>query len=175
MNSSDPLNNAVYDGVKRGIRVCLENECFASAVILVYSGIDTMAFLSMPEGQKDVTRADFVHWCERYLALPGERQITGLELYAARCATVHTYGVRSRLSREGKCRMLAYVDHSEPPVLFSEAASKELALVSIKHLAQAFLDGVDKFLVDAFSDQASARVVEERVQQLLVVSDRKPD
>jgi hypothetical protein len=35
--SRDPIINVVYNQIKRGIRVALENECYASVVILIYS------------------------------------------------------------------------------------------------------------------------------------------
>ena len=76
---SDPINSAIYDGVKRGINVCLESGCFGSAVILIYSGIDTLAYLAMPLGQTDVTRDDFVQWCAKYIRFAGPEQITGLD------------------------------------------------------------------------------------------------
>jgi hypothetical protein len=53
--SRDPLVNAIHNGIKRGIRVAIANECFGSAVVLIYSGIDTMAFLGMASGKEDVT------------------------------------------------------------------------------------------------------------------------
>ena len=49
--SRDPIINVVYNQIKKGISVALENECYASAVILIYSGIDAMAYLDMPDGQ----------------------------------------------------------------------------------------------------------------------------
>ena len=101
--SRDPINIAIYDGIKRGINVCLQSECFGSAVILTYSGIDTMAFLSMPEKQTDVRRDDFVSWCDKYIRFSGNDQLTGLELYSARCAMLHSYGVESKLTRGGRC------------------------------------------------------------------------
>lgn len=48
----DPIVNVIYGGIKRGIEVCLENECWDSAVILTYSGIDTMAHLSIPNKKR---------------------------------------------------------------------------------------------------------------------------
>lgn len=45
--SEDPIINAVHNGIKRGIRVALENDCLDSAVILILSGIDAMVYISM--------------------------------------------------------------------------------------------------------------------------------
>jgi hypothetical protein len=47
--SRDPIINAIQNGIKRGIRVALENGCLGSAVILILCGVDAMAYLAMPD------------------------------------------------------------------------------------------------------------------------------
>ena len=42
--ASDTLINVIHQQIKRGIRVCLKENCYGSALILIYSGIDAMAF-----------------------------------------------------------------------------------------------------------------------------------
>ena len=56
----DPVINAINNGIRRGIEVTVANGCYGSAVVLVYSGMDSMAFLAMPKGQTDVTGKDFI-------------------------------------------------------------------------------------------------------------------
>ena len=175
MSSSDPINSAIYDGIKRGINVCFENDCFGSAVILVYSGIDTMAYLAMPANQTEVTRNDFVEWCDKYIRFPGQEQLTGLELYSARCGMLHTYGVESRLTRSGQCRILGYMARSVPEILYSQNVDPNLALVSLEALAKVFCDGIDRFLVDLFADSARAAVAEQRLQQLVIPFPANPN
>lgn len=165
--SRDPIINAVYNGIKKGIRVALENECYGSAVILIYSGIDTMAYLSIPDGQEDVTRNDFIKWANGYISFPCKEQVTGLELYGARCGMVHTYSIASRLSRQGKCRQIGYVDQSIPEVSHNPAISNDLVIVSISALADAFFKGVDKFLVNSFAEKNKAKIIEKRLQKLV--------
>jgi hypothetical protein len=167
MSTNDPLNNAVYDGIKRGIRVCIENKCFGSAVILVYSGIDAMAFLGMPSGQVDVTGADFISWCNKYIRFCVEQELTGQELYAARCGMLHTYGVESASSRRGHCRRLGYMDRSIPEIRYAPSVDASFALVSIEALANAFFAGIDRCLVDLFADPSRASVAEKRLQDLV--------
>jgi hypothetical protein len=165
--SQDPIINAVHNGIKRGIRVMIEHECFGPGVILILSGIDSMAYLGMPEGQEDVTRTDFVNWAEKYIRFPCKEQLTGLDLYGARCAMLHSYSVTSGLSRQGKCRMVGYMDQSIPEVRFEPQVSANLVLVSAVALADAFYEGVDRFLIDVFNDQRRGRVVEERLRHLV--------
>lgn len=164
---SDPIINAVHSGIKRGVRVALENDCLGSAVILILCGVDAMAYLDMPASQDDVTRGDFVRWAERYIKFPCKEQLTGLDLYGARCAMLHNYGIASDLSRKGKCRQVGYMDKSVPEVGFDPNVSKDLVLVSVPALADAFFSGVDKFLVDLFADKKRARIAEQRLKKLV--------
>jgi hypothetical protein len=165
--SRDPIINAVHNGIKRGIRVAIENDCLGSAVILILSGIDSMAYLAMPATQDDVTRSDFVRWAEQYIKFPCNEQLTGLDLYGARCAMLHNYGIASDLSRKGKCRQIGYMDRSVPEVRFEPKVSRDLVLVSVPALADAFFSGVDKFLLDLFVDKKMASVAEQRLEKLV--------
>jgi hypothetical protein len=163
----DPIVNVVQNQIKKGIRITLDNECYSSVVILTYSGIDTMAFLNMPASQVDVTRDDFVQWVDTYLKFPCQEQISGLEFYGARCAMLHTFTTSSRLSRSGQIRQIGYMDKSVPEIRYDSSVSKDLVLVSIAALAESFLQGVDRFLIDVFSDSNRIPVVEERLRNLV--------
>ena len=165
--TKDPIVNAIHNGIKRGINVTVENKCFGSAVILIYSGMDTMAYLNMPLGQEEVTKRDFVEWVEQYIHFPCTEQLTGLDLYGARCSTLHRYGVVSRLSEAGKCRQVGYVNRSVPDVLYNPDVSGDLVMVSVEGLREAFSNGIDAFLVDVFTEEDKAEVVEGRLKTLL--------
>jgi hypothetical protein len=159
----DPIVNVVYNGIKRPIGLLLDSECFPAAVTLIYSGMDAMAFLSMPSKQNDVTGGDFIQWTERYIHFPCKEQLSGLDLYGARCSVLHAHGIKSRLSRQGKCRMVGYADYMVPEVYYRPKVSTELVMVSIRGLAEAFFSGVDAFLIDLFSDSVKAALAEERL------------
>lgn len=165
--SRDPIVNAINNGIKRGIQVTVDNGCFGSAVILILSGIDTMAYLGMPADQQEVNKTDFISWAGRYMKFPCEEQLTGIDLYGARCGMLHQYGVRSNLSRSGKCRMVGYMDASIPEVRYDKNTSKDLILVSVPALMTTFFEGIDKFLPVIFSDAKKAIVAEKRLQTLI--------
>lgn len=167
MMERDPIINVVHQGIKNGIRVTLENSCFSSAIILIYSGIDTMAFLGMPSTQTDVTRNDFINWCDKYIKFHCNEQLTGLDLYGARCGVLHNHSSYSRLSRSGQCRLIGYMSKSVPEIRYEPKVSKELVLVSVPALAGAFFEGVDKFLIDLFANKDKAKIAEERFKTLL--------
>jgi hypothetical protein len=64
---SNPVINAIEKGIKGDIEVVLANDCLRAAPILIYAGMDAMAFLSMPVGQKKVQREDFISWAAKYI------------------------------------------------------------------------------------------------------------
>lgn len=161
--SNDLLTNVIHQQIKRGIRVCLDNECFGAAVILIYSGMDTLCSLSLPLAQ-GVHRLDFCRWADRYMSLCRSRDVTGDEFYSARCAMLHNYSVDSDMTRKGRCRQIGYMDDSMPAVRYDPSVAKGFVLVSVAALAQSFFDGIDEFLVDVFSDPAKASLAEARLE-----------
>jgi hypothetical protein len=104
----DPLVNAVRDGIVGDVRVALATESWRAAVILTFAGMDTMAYLDLPPERIEVGGPDFIAWSERYIRLPGLLQLTGRDMWGARCGIVHTYGSASRLSRRREARHLLY-------------------------------------------------------------------
>jgi hypothetical protein len=86
---NDPIQNAIYNGIKKSIEVCIENDCFAAVTILVYSGIDTMAFLSMPPDQVEVNRNDFIKWCDKYMRLTGSNRFKRLRITVLGAQNAH--------------------------------------------------------------------------------------
>ena len=171
----DPIINIIHNGIKRDIRIALEQECFRAAIILIYSGIDTMAYLNMPSNQDDVVKEDFIYWAERYIHFPCKEQLTGVDLYGARCSMLHHYGSSSRLSREGKCRQIVYFDNNVPEISYNPKISNEIIIVSINGLAKAFFKGVDDFLVNLFADSDKAQIAESRLQKLMQMLPYKED
>ena len=163
---NDNVTNVVHWQIKRGIRVCMKEECFGSAVILIYSGIDAMAYVSLPAGHDSVKRDDFVRWANQYMGLCKSGDLSGDEIYSARCGMLHTYGVASDMTRSGRCRNIGYVEDILPPVRFDPSVSSDLVLVSVKALAEGFFSGIDQFLVDVFSNRSLAPVVENRFNHI---------
>jgi len=166
--SQDPIVNAIHGGIRRGIEVTIENGCLGSAVILILSAIDTMAYLSMPEAQEDVARADFLSWAKRYIRFPGREQLDGADLYGARCSMLHTYGAQSKMSRDGSCRVILWMDHAEPPIL-SNSKIPGYVMVAVTGLCDSLFQGMDRFFVDIFREPQSkqAALVNQRFNKLV--------
>lgn len=163
----DPIINAVHRGIKDDIDFVLSNRRLGAAVILIYSAMDAMACLDMPETQTQVTGADFIKWVDRYIRFPCRDQITGEELYSARCGMLHTYTIESKKTRSGKCRMISYCDRSIPEIRFDAKIAPNLVGVSIQAMKDALFRGIDDFLVHAFSDPSRIPVLEARLESLV--------
>jgi hypothetical protein len=162
----DPVINVIMLGIKHEIGVALDNGCLRAAVISTYAGIDAMAFLGMPAGQNEVQKKDFIDWAARYIRFPCKEQLTGEDMYGARCAMLHRYGSKSRMSEMGLCRQVAYMDKSVPEVRFNPAVSTELVLVSVSALCEALFSGVDRFIVDLYPNPDRGKLADKRFETL---------
>ena len=105
----DPIYNAIYNGIRCEIDITIEKDCGRSALILIYSGIDAMAYLARPISQDYNEPQDFKDWVTSYLHIKGSVKITPDEWWAARCGIVHTYTPFSRKHKDGNVRILIYM------------------------------------------------------------------
>jgi hypothetical protein len=167
LTNMDSIGNVIHQGIKHGIEVLLEEKCYGSAVILIYAGMEAMAFLNMPARQQDVTRTDFITWVEKYIRFPCREQLTGLDLYGARCSMLHTYSATSNLSREGKCRLVGYMNKGVPEVRYAPEKYEDTVMVSITGLAESFFKGVDRFIIDVFGNPLRAPLARKRLATLV--------
>lgn len=89
---------------------CLSAQRFMPALVLMYSHIDTLAWAAAGASQT-LVRVRFEQWVDRWLLprLPSyASEITATDLYAARCAVLHTLTGKSDLSKAGKAREFSY-------------------------------------------------------------------
>lgn len=168
--AGDSLINAIYQGIKRGIQVTYDNECYGACLILIYCGIDAMSYLDMPPSQEEVHTNDFIQWAERYLSpnLKNQAtQITGEELYSARCAVVHTYTVESRKTKSGSTRAIGYAVGGGQSIVWDAKVAPNLVLLWLEALRDAFFTAIDRFLTEGYADKQKQPILETRLRNLL--------
>ena len=168
--AGDSLINAIYQGIKRGIQVTYDNECYGACLILIYCGIDAMSYLDMPLGQAEVHSDDFIHWAERYLSpkLKSQAtQITGEELYSARCGVVHTYTVESRRTKGGDCRRIGYMVGGNCSIAYDPKIDSGTVMLRLETLRDAFFTAIDRFLTESYADRQKQPILETRLRNLL--------
>jgi hypothetical protein len=103
----------IYE-LRKAPHVCLQNEYLLSAVKLIYSGIDNLAWLTRDHNSPKVQRKDFVAFVNKYLLPDSGLTCTSEELYSARCGLLHCNTAQSDISRSGKARCLCYATGLSP-------------------------------------------------------------
>jgi len=159
----------VQSNIKDPIKIVLKNKKYRSAVMLILTGIDTMAYLSMPASKKTQDCHDFIEWADRHIPFEGKEKLTGLELYIARCVTLHSYSDYSNIMSPDNCRKIEYTDQSNPDAIdYNPKESDKTVKVSVHALSDAFFNGTDRFFDYMFSDNEKTLLVEKRLNELML-------
>jgi len=169
----NPYSEPIVDSLCGDIKKARDNGIFAGAIILVLSAIDAMAFLSMPLEQREVHRRDYVDWVNKYLKADTKQpyQYEGVDLYGARCAIVHRYGHKSRLSESGKCKVFFYHNGSEH--IYNPRKEPSVVGISRNRLINDFFKAVANFLHDIGQDDDLKARVDSRIEELFIISKKE--
>lgn len=148
--------------ILESIDILSHQRFYIPALIMIYCGIDILASLDTDQSKSNnhSVKNNFVRWVNKYM-LPNEHlNCTALDLYAARCAVVHTFGVGSRWSEKGSAKRLIYA--------FGDSSSKELQAVIDAH-------GVPEDVAVHFDDivEAFKQAVMEFKKAILTDKDLK--
>lgn len=145
--------------------LCRKNELVMPAVAMIYSSIDTMAWLSCPATQMDVKKDDFISWADRYLLPDSGLTCTALELYSARCGVLHTMTPESNIVRTAGARKVLYGWGNHDARLldgFGEHVGEPCVGVDVDALIRAFDAAVERFVDDTERDEDLKNRVEPR-------------
>jgi len=164
------------------IDCCLERSQLLAGLVLLYAGIDIMAWLNLTQSRDDLSQkgADFINWVETYL-LPGtELPCKAIDLWGARCAILHTGTAESRGSRWGKAKEIYYsfgpadpngiqnwIDH------FGESDAK--VAVHADSLVKAFREATQRFQQNLGNNPDKANIVYQRAAKFFVKMTDMPD
>ncbi len=96
-----------YTQVVAGVHLCLEKKLQMPALILIYTLIDTFAWVVFGEEEKS-SRRRFERWAEKWVLSQGAISCSATELYAARCAVLHSLTSEAALTKSGEARQVAY-------------------------------------------------------------------
>ncbi|MFT3931057.1 MAG: hypothetical protein QM709_12265 [Spongiibacteraceae bacterium] len=136
-----------------------------AALSMVYIGIDTFAWLSLPLERDRQTRNDFYEWVDTYLKTEDEQpyQYVGKDLYAARCAVLHTFATLADLHKKVPApKKFGYVDNGP-----HQHDGGDLVLISVAVLIRDFGSATQRFLQAIQADASLKKRVESRLDQLL--------
>jgi hypothetical protein len=158
----------MYDGIIQFIeelKRCEAVDAHMAAVLLVFVGIDTMAFLSLPAGQNAQSKRHFIAWADKYMKAHSDQmyKYTGIDLYAARCSALHCFTAEGSFHRQFP-RSMRYV-FSDGGRHYASLDSRLVVIGSLS-LINHFVLAVDAFLTDIQNDAALRERVEARLPKL---------
>jgi hypothetical protein len=155
--------------LQRGVRLLSEAGLHLPALMLIYSGIDSMAWLGRDSGKDQGSRQDFIGWARAYL-LPGSKlKCSAEDLYGARCAILHSMVAESSMSRGGGAKLVWYSwgDHSAENLQSSidKMENTSAVAVHIPDLIQAVHHGFSRFFTAIEADPLLCATVNARAEE----------
>ena len=162
------------DNIIKSIELCLNAKLQISSLVLLYSGIDIVAWLDRPVSKERATRKDFIRWVDDYLLPNTIIKYSAIDLYAARCAIVHSYSFSSRLSKEGEAKEIYYswgkanIKSLQNDI---DRRPKENAVaIHINDLLEAFKEGIEKFKLSLKNDKEKEKIVCGRANKYFFIN-----
>ena len=163
------LKTNALEQLKLAIDLCFREGLIAPTLALVYSGMDTLAWLGVPEGREDVTREDFVSWTDRYLLPDSGITCTALDLYSSRCGILHSMSSESRATRQGVATKVFYTwgsRRAEDLQNMIDWAGQSALAIQVDTLLYAFKEGFDRFLEASERDPVLGQRVSDRLDKI---------
>ena len=127
-----------------------------------------MSYLARPISHEYNTPQDFKDWVTTYLHIKGDIKITPDEWWAARNGIVHTYTPLSKKHNDSNIRILQYFAGGCLHTAYNASINPRLVLVNIHSIRDAFFAGIDKFLIDSFSNDNKKQLIGERLSELFL-------
>lgn len=156
-----------YTQMILAINDCLENRYLIPALILIYSAIDSVSWLSTGDTQNVAKR--YQNWVDLWMLQKYPLPCTAKEIYSARCGVLHTLTPNSTLTDKG-VRKIAYAwgdasesDLEEPINRLGRDTS--LVTIHIDSLFYSFRNGFADFLLGTQNDPVIAEIFQKGIQQ----------
>ncbi len=155
-------------GFVHEIKRCEECKAIGAAITMSYVCMDTLASLARGVDKPKATRSDFIDWVDTYLQEHADQpyRYRGKDVYAARCAVLHTYGVEAELYDEDlDIRKFGYHDggrHSYDP-----SVDERLVIIGTASFLNDVVHAVRSFVEACKADGTLRSRVTERIPGVL--------
>jgi hypothetical protein len=174
-------------GLIECIEDCLTKRHILPCLTLLYSGIDVISSLEAEQNER--VQESFMRWVDAYLLKAGTFRCSALDLYAARCAIVHTFTAQSDLSRSGKARKVYYAwgtaDEANLDQVSQILGKRDVICVHVQDLIDSFRIATANYLEEVEKQPERQKNIEckaglwftdvhpSRVDMLLALHDSK--
>lgn len=161
MAENDEILNTLVQ-VAAIAEVCIERKLLLPALILVYSGIDTMSWLVSSEPATAVKKR-FTAWVDRFMLPAKPLPCSSIDLYAARCGILHSFTADSDLSVSGHAKPIYYAWGSVSKEHYDRVAAVApeggFAFLRVEDLSEAFRRGIAKTIEAGTTDSQLAATI----------------
>jgi hypothetical protein len=160
---------SVLIGLTEQIKQCDAQGLVTPSIAMSFICIDAMASLARPSGKSRVTRADFTGWCDKYLKSNTKQQYqySGKDVYAARCALLHTYGTTAEL--HDKSDIMKFLYHDCNHLMHQLYAEENTVAISTKSLVIDVCNAVHSFIAECTSNASLGDLVVSRLDEIITV------
>ena len=166
--SSSGDNWKSITGIVSELKRCDECGITTASIAMACICIDALANLSRPASKKKVTQSDFMGWVDTYLQAHPDQpyQYRGKDVYAARCALLHTYGSEAELhEKDPDIIMFGYHDGGKHQ--YNPSVERRLAIIGTKSFVNDVIHAVESFLKNCMKDASLKQLVESRLEKVL--------
>ena len=168
MTETESRNWKPIIGLVTELKRCDECGITTASVAMAFICMDTLASLSRPQEKEKVTRADFKEWVDTHLKAHPDQpyQYRGKDVYAARCAFLHTYGSEASLHEEDP-DTIKFAYHDGGQHYYNPEEERSLVLIGTKSFINDVVHGVESFTRACKADSSLRTRVEARLPNVL--------
>ena len=160
--------NEIYNQILGGAEMCFENKYYVPTLMIIYSGIDIMSWLDLPEEKEQTGRTYFKNWVEKYLMPCQNLKCNSEDLYAARCGILHSFSCYSSKTRNNIAEVIFYSTNPKQNKRLekiNKSYKRKALAISIPGLLSAFNEGVKRFKNDIENDVVKKDLVKKRIEK----------
>lgn len=166
------MNDNTYWGSLIGLvselKQCDEGGMITASIALAFICIDTFSNLARPTNKSRGTRSDFIEWVDQYLEEHPDQpyKYRGKDVYAARCAFLHTYGSEAQLhEKDSNIIKFGYYDGGEHKYNVDIDPTK--AIIGTRSFINDVVNASKSFLEACKNDSLLRKRVELRLPNVL--------
>ncbi|MFZ3464556.1 hypothetical protein [Vibrio harveyi] len=155
-------------GMISELKQCDELGVISASIAMGFIAIDTMASLAREEEKCRATRADFQEWVNRYLKGDPEQtyQYRGKDVYAARCAFLHSYSSDAELHEKDQ-DIIKFLYHDGGRHTYSPSVNENMVVIATRSFVHDIICAANDFLDECGRDIKLRTRVESRLSSIL--------
>ncbi|KKA45284.1 hypothetical protein [Salinivibrio sp. KP-1] len=147
----------------KAMEVLFRNQHHESALILLFSWVDRLAWLSIENEHS--TGQDFKRWLNTYLFVEGQTlPCNANDLWASRCALLHTGTAEARDVKSGKAR---YVFYYGGQIDVTARNSNEQVYVNVGDLHVGLIEASRQFLIHLENKTDELAIANKKLAKIL--------